>query len=847
MILQRLRLPGEKRTRALYWRAKGEVRSEGESFHEEIRMSEGSVLGLDTYFNSFSCGKWSDYTEVTSVSFRVRGRGRIRVSLYYACLRGEQIRRIRVFDGILEIGTQEGDATAPVGLAGYRTGSLYAVIRALEPSVLAGGGWETDVRRENPVRLAAVICTYRKEAYVRRNLAVVRELLRDGEGALQDGTLSAVCIVDNGRTLADPGIPGLSLIPNRNTGGSGGFERGMREMGDGGYTHLLLMDDDIVIEPEAIRRTRAFLSCEKPEYRMRLLGGAMLRMDQPYIQHEAGGVWNHGRIHSLHQGYDLRSLKFVLRNEQREDGRARADYAAWWYCCIPAAYVRKHGYPMPFFYHCDDIEYSLRGRSEPLFLNGIAVWHEPFENKRSSAAEYYDVRNMLFTNRRHCPEYGRKEEIFGVLYKVYANLIRYRYRDAGLVLRAVRDFRRGETWLSEVGAEALHEEIIRMGYRMRPIVQARDRRKLTGKDLYRRPRGLRKCRNLLTLNGYLLPAKRGGRRRIRIGDAPDRYYRVKEAVLYDPDTGKGFVVRRSRLKAVRYLLQTAAVLIRYDPVIGRLWDAIRYPKAWSIRSDWTAHVRIFGRRILAFLGLSRLNPAMAAIEALKDRHSGERCFIVGTGASLRYQDLERLRGEITFSMNSILLAYPNTTWRPTYYAVADYYGYEQDLKDYMGENWGDYCRRELLLHHRVRPARPCGREIYFLIHHGNHTKSRRKRRRFRQEENIAVCIYDCFTVTNMLLDIALYMGFTEIYLLGVDCNYEQEKKHIEETPADQRRIREPDYLLPRTDLMEEGYRVLQRMAEKKKAVIRNATRGGSLEVFPRVRLEEIVGKEGESE
>ena len=276
------------------------------------------------------------------------------------------------------------------------------------------------------------------------------------------------------------------------------------------------------------------------------------------------------------------------------------------------------------------------------------------------------------------------------------------------------------------------------------------------------------------------------------------------------------------------------------PGAYRLWCRLRYPQAWTIRSDLSGHLRILGRRILKLLHLDHRNPSMAAIKALKNRHLGERCFIVGTGASLTYEDLEKLKGETTFSMNSIFLTYKNTDWRPTYYAIVDYYGYENDLKQYIGENLGTYCLREVFLHYKIRPGALSGKEIYFLIHHGNHRSRRIRKKHFKQEAEISICIYDCFTVANMVLDIALYMGFQEIYLIGIDCSYEQDKKHIEETPADVRRRTDPDYLLPRIDLMKEGYNVLKKMAEKQGAVIYNATRGGNLDVFPRINFDDII-------
>ena len=59
------------------------------------------------------------------------------------------------------------------------------------------------------------------------------------------------------------------------------------------------------------------------------------------------------------------------------------------------------------------------------------------------------------------------------------------------------------------------------------------------------------------------------------------------------------------------------------------------------------------------------------LAALKDKHKGQRCFVIGNGPSLRISDLDRLKDEITFASNKIYLAFEETDWRPTYYTAVD--------------------------------------------------------------------------------------------------------------------------------------------------------------------------------
>lgn len=55
------------------------------------------------------------------------------------------------------------------------------------------------------------------------------------------------------------------------------------------------------------------------------------------------------------------------------------------------------------------------------------------------------------------------------------------------------------------------------------------------------------------------------------------------------------------------------------------------------------------------------------IADFKDKHKGERCFVLGCGPSLRHTNLDLIADEISFAMNNICLIYPQTKWRPTYY------------------------------------------------------------------------------------------------------------------------------------------------------------------------------------
>lgn len=167
-------------------------------------------------------------------------------------------------------------------------------------SAYVKGWYEGTCQNEKPVRIAAVVCTFKREPYVLRNLKSVLRFLEQPENASM-----RLCywLVDNGRTLSEhEEISRLAvrypdtirIIPNRNVGGAGGFTRGMIEAIEEkerlGLTHVQMMDDDAVMDPELFVRAYGFLGMRKDEWEDITLGGSLLREDFPYIQ-QASGEW----------------------------------------------------------------------------------------------------------------------------------------------------------------------------------------------------------------------------------------------------------------------------------------------------------------------------------------------------------------------------------------------------------------------------------------------------------------------------------------------------------------------------------------------------------------------------
>ena len=251
---------------------------------------------------------------------------------------------------------------------------------------LYGGAYISDIDEDllPEVSLALAICTYRREDYIARTMKTLEEGVFSNPNSILHGKIKAY-ISDNGNTLKaeDFNAEYVSLFPNMNSGGSGGFSRAAIEaMHDNGFkpTNIILMDDDIQFEVDAIERTYTFLRMLKPKYHIHMLGGAMFRTDRRNIQHAAGETYTLNGIIFNKVDYNMNGLRDVLRNEVEE----RINYFGWWYCSVPANLFEKAQFSLPLFVQYDDIEFSLRNKDVPkITLNGICCWHLPFDKKWS--------------------------------------------------------------------------------------------------------------------------------------------------------------------------------------------------------------------------------------------------------------------------------------------------------------------------------------------------------------------------------------------------------------------------------------------------------------------------------
>ncbi len=585
MILQSLLFPSAQlgADQEMYFRTGGR-------YDETLRcvlLQKGQTLSFDTYFNSFSIEKWMKYTVLSELSLELMLEGAFRVKLLSLSLSGKKV-SVRV----LSETEAKGSVSLPLPAGASAKGVYCCSLEALEDNCrYLGGQYATGLNEKDlrPADVAIDICTFKREAFIERNLKLLNSEIINNPLSPMHGHLD-VFISDNGQTLDIEALKSdhIRIVRNKNVGGAGGFTRGMIEIladqKNHPRTHVLVMDDDVLINPDALIRTYTLLRMLRPEYAGKTIAGAMMRLDHRFIQHESGAFWNGKYTESAHTFLDMRRIENVLSGE--DEGKDPVNFNAWWYSCIPIEKIALDNLPLPIFIRFDDVEYGLRTGSDVLTLNGICLWHEPFEYKYSSSMDYYHMRNGLIINSFHRPDIGGVKAAMELVHMSLSSLVRYRYGNISLILRAAQDFLKGADYHLQVDAEALHKELMAASQKFLPAEQlsvpfgqavyddccrrfdAPLERVLRGEEetIVARSRSpkeqLKRLVRWVTMNGLLLPA--GGRTNIvhPVMNHTSAFFRRSAVLNWDPLGQKGFVSRRSVKTSFALLTKTAVVALR---------------------------------------------------------------------------------------------------------------------------------------------------------------------------------------------------------------------------------------------------------------------------------------------
>lgn len=219
----------------------------------------------------------------------------------------------------------------------------------------------------------------------------------------------------------------------------------------------------------------------------------------------------------------------------------------------------------------------------------------------------------------------------------------------------------------------------------------------------------------------------------------------------------------------------------------------------------------------------------------KNSKKGKRCFLIGNGPSLKVEDLEKLKNEDCFAVNEIHRIFPRTTWRPKCITIIDRYtkSTPDEIKNLDCELvfLGDYYWRYNTV---LREDAVCIREIYSY-----------KDSKYKFSGDLRKGTYSAPTVVYTAMQIIAHFGYSEVYLLGFDHSYTFEfdkKGRVINTGRESTHFFKDEKasdIIGNVWGMTKAYEAFKKYASEHGILVKNATRGGKLEIFERVDFDSL--------
>jgi galactofuranosylgalactofuranosylrhamnosyl-N-acetylglucosaminyl-diphospho-decaprenol beta-1,5/1,6-galactofuranosyltransferase len=375
----------------------------------QVCLADGQSIEFCGWLDALPLGYWGRFTTVKTVRLEVTSSAPVQV-------------RVRVSDAlgvcrdVTSGSTHEGTFTATVDVAETTDSSwAWPVLTAGAEPADVSWRWVTDDIVSRPSSLAVAITTFNRQEACLRQLGALAAAARDG-GSL-DGVLGQVILVDQGTlpvaesagftAVRDSLGERLTVIRQQNLGGSGGFTRGLHEgLKDPRITHVALLDDDALAQPEGLAYAWAFAQAARQPT---LVGGHMFDAAAPTTLYRLGEVLDRTRFTwtSLPGTPMNTDLAHTPVSDHRWLGPAYSvDFQPWWMCLVPRAAVEAIGLPMPFFLKWDDVEFGLRAKAAgfvSVVLPGAVVWHDSWVGKDAESGwqAYFLLRNRIVTALLH--------------------------------------------------------------------------------------------------------------------------------------------------------------------------------------------------------------------------------------------------------------------------------------------------------------------------------------------------------------------------------------------------------------------------------------------------------------
>ncbi|MGL5826923.1 MAG: glycosyltransferase [Nocardioides sp.] len=443
-----------------------------------LRIELGERVSFGTYFNGFPAGYWRRWSIVDRVRLSVTLVGAGAAVTVYKSMANGRSQRVdsavnpgavnpgAVNPGAVNPGAVNPGAVNP-GAIGSGSAQTYHFDLSLGPFVDGGWYWYDVTAGDEDAEVSAVwsaevpedraghgtvdmaITTMNRPDFCAKLIGQIAE-----DEQLRP-YLDAVLVMDQGTqpvteseffgaaatSLGDK----LRVLKQGNLGGSGGYARGQLEsVRKGTATYAMMMDDDVVCEPEGIIRAITFGDLAR---RPTIVGGHMFSLYARSRMHSFGEIvvpwrfwWRSPEDTFIDWDFAARNLRSSRWLHKRLD----ADFNGWFMCLIPRLVLEQIGLSLPLFIKWDDSEFGLRAKAAgfpTVVFPGAAVWHVPWTDKNDALdwQAYFHQRNRFVAALLHSPYEHGGRMVRESLNQTVAHLVAMQYSTVELRLLALRD------------------------------------------------------------------------------------------------------------------------------------------------------------------------------------------------------------------------------------------------------------------------------------------------------------------------------------------------------------------------------------------------------------------------
>ena len=443
---------------------------------QKFSLEQGEKLFSGTFRNSFYPEIWRQFTDVDDLFLKLDFKGVIRLDVFLSTF-GTPPKKF--LSKLLARATRTSVRLNIAKLQDFLKNSrIFWEIQALSKnSDLYEVSFKTDAEPVSDGRIIVLLRTFKRTDDI---VKLLNYLNKDAAKDINYDLFQRLyfIVLDTSPDIesnyqADfwPNL-NLSILASANLGGGGnaGHLLWMMQQAlvslDQQPDDILILDDDLIISTESLRRYATFARYRNKEVACSL---PVLMKSEPIVVWEDGGYW--GRLgpdsnHSLgRRSFFPTLLRHGWRMKEFEHIDEFAslnfcEYATFIFFGLPYKTFLELGYPIPFFLRGDDIEYSLRLQAKgiPLFTNpNLCAWHEP---GHSYGQEFMAILHGLIINLN----YGELDPT------IYANFFYKRaaehisvFDDAGLIIytEVLKGLSEGDDIL-EVGFEEYYLKMLQL-------------------------------------------------------------------------------------------------------------------------------------------------------------------------------------------------------------------------------------------------------------------------------------------------------------------------------------------------------------------------------------------------